>query len=88
MTVLARFCRISTAIAVLAIPTWLAAASSTFAAPASSVAAPAAHLDPVPHPYDEAWYKALFPDVTFLQMVGGGSAAAEAQSRRRQDRRR
>ncbi len=67
MTLLARFCGISAAVAVLAVTPWLAHPSPALAAQAGATAGK--YLDPVPHPYDEAWYKALFPDVTYLQMV-------------------
>jgi hypothetical protein len=69
MTFLARFCRISTTLAVLAVGPWLAPASSALAAEATAGMNLDAYVDPVPHPYDQAWYKALFPDVGYLRLM-------------------
>ncbi len=69
MTLPARYRRISTALAALAAVLWFGPSPAAVAAESMTNVDLDAYLEPVPHPYDQAWYKALFPDVVFLRTV-------------------
>jgi len=69
MTLPARCRPIFAALAALVAVVWFGPSPAAVAAEAMTSVNLDAYLEPVPHPYDQAWYKALFPDVGFLRTV-------------------